>query len=260
MEAQHQLGLMLLGEELSISPIGNNMRSILDLGTGTGIWAMDVADKFPDAHVIGVDISPIQPEFTPPNCSFQIDDIEEDWTWRHPFDFIFARHLAGCIRDLRGIINRSYRALKPGGYLEMHEFDYTAHCDDGTLKKDSWLARWAQLNNTAAEKIGRPTDFAPRLKQVFVEAGFEDVQATIKRCPTNDWPRDKILKEIGCFTFETLGNELESISLARFKRGLDWGYDSTVVLCAMARRDFLNRGVHAYFKFHVVSGRKPISA
>jgi SAM-dependent methyltransferase len=41
--------------------------SILDVGTGTGIWAMDVADDNPQAHVLGIDLSPIQPTAVPPN-------------------------------------------------------------------------------------------------------------------------------------------------------------------------------------------------
>jgi len=34
---------------------------VLDIGTGTGIWAIDYADAHPDSSVIGVDLSPIQP-------------------------------------------------------------------------------------------------------------------------------------------------------------------------------------------------------
>lgn len=34
---------------------------MLDLGTGTGIWAIDFADEYPSANVIGTDLSPIQP-------------------------------------------------------------------------------------------------------------------------------------------------------------------------------------------------------
>ncbi|KAG9249984.1 uncharacterized protein F5Z01DRAFT_597488, partial [Emericellopsis atlantica] len=52
---------------------------VLDLATGTGIWAMDYADTHLDAHAIGVDLSPIQRQWTPTNCEFEIDDIEEDW-------------------------------------------------------------------------------------------------------------------------------------------------------------------------------------
>lgn len=33
---------------------------VLDLGTGTGIWAIDFGDMYPSAEVLGIDISPIQ--------------------------------------------------------------------------------------------------------------------------------------------------------------------------------------------------------
>lgn len=39
--------------ELHRAPITRNSlpTRILDLGTGTGIWAIDMADKYPDAEV-----------------------------------------------------------------------------------------------------------------------------------------------------------------------------------------------------------------
>lgn len=40
---------------------------ILDIGTGTGIWAIEMADMFPNAEVIGTDLSPIQPDWVPSN-------------------------------------------------------------------------------------------------------------------------------------------------------------------------------------------------
>jgi methylase of polypeptide subunit release factors len=40
---------------------------ILDIGTGTGIWAIEMADMFPNAEVIGTDLSPIQPDWIPSN-------------------------------------------------------------------------------------------------------------------------------------------------------------------------------------------------
>lgn len=36
--------LMLLGGELYNAPITSSPQNILDLGTGTGIWAMDIAE------------------------------------------------------------------------------------------------------------------------------------------------------------------------------------------------------------------------
>jgi hypothetical protein len=34
-----------MGGELHFAPIGENPQRILDLGTGTGIWAIDMGDK-----------------------------------------------------------------------------------------------------------------------------------------------------------------------------------------------------------------------
>ncbi len=39
-----------------------SFKRCLDIGTGTGIWAIDFADEYPDTTVIGTDLSPIQPD------------------------------------------------------------------------------------------------------------------------------------------------------------------------------------------------------
>lgn len=45
----------------------------------------------------------------PPNCRFELDDIEKPWTWKkESFDFIFARDLILAIRDWPALINQCY--------------------------------------------------------------------------------------------------------------------------------------------------------
>lgn len=38
----------------------SNIHRVLDVGTGTGIWAIEMADKHPAAEILGTDLSPIQ--------------------------------------------------------------------------------------------------------------------------------------------------------------------------------------------------------
>lgn len=52
----HEIMLLLLGGKLHLAPLGGNPQRILDIGTGTGIWAMDMADRYPTAKVIGTDL------------------------------------------------------------------------------------------------------------------------------------------------------------------------------------------------------------
>jgi len=44
----------------------------------------------------------------PPNVIFQVDDMEQDWTFRHRFDYIFARYLACSLKDYKAVIRRAF--------------------------------------------------------------------------------------------------------------------------------------------------------
>lgn len=57
----------------------------------------DMADEHPQAEVKGIDLSPIQPAWVPPNLKFEIDDYNMDWLDIEKFDLIHARELLGTV-------------------------------------------------------------------------------------------------------------------------------------------------------------------
>lgn len=61
LDFQHAIFLRSLRGQLYLAPIPEDVQNVLDIGTGTGIWAIDFADEFPSARVIGTDLSPTQP-------------------------------------------------------------------------------------------------------------------------------------------------------------------------------------------------------
>jgi methylase of polypeptide subunit release factors len=54
MDLNHEILVQLL--EGHKAPIGKNPQRILDVGTGTGIWAIDMANRYPSAEVLGIDL------------------------------------------------------------------------------------------------------------------------------------------------------------------------------------------------------------
>lgn len=64
------------------------------------IFGSDFAEAYPNTAIIGTDLSPIQPDTTPPNLSFEIDDCCSEWVYpKNHFDFIHIRALYGSVAD-----------------------------------------------------------------------------------------------------------------------------------------------------------------
>lgn len=62
-------------------------------------WAIQFADDHPSATVLGIDLSPIQPNSLPTNCSFRVDNVEADWIPDERYDFIHSRAMLGGFKD-----------------------------------------------------------------------------------------------------------------------------------------------------------------
>ncbi|KAF4807777.1 Secondary metabolism regulator LAE1 [Colletotrichum siamense] len=179
----HSLWLLTWDGELCNCPKRDGARNVLELGTGTGIWAMEYADSYPEATVLGVDLSPIQPGVVPPNCYFEADDVEQEWEYEGPFDFIFMRAMVGSFRDWPSILAKAFDNLEPGGYVEIQDNEFPVRCDDNTMPEDSVILKWTEYMVEATKEIGQPIDVAPSFKRLVEEAGFVDVEERIAYWP-----------------------------------------------------------------------------
>lgn len=168
----------MLGGRLYRAPIGVGVQRVLDYGTGTGIWAIDFADEHPSANVIGTDLSPIQPEWTPPNCKFYVDDVESDWVFPpdEAFDFIHGRSMCGSISDFDALYRKCYKYLKPGGWVELQEFEaWIWQIDDPESKMIPNITKWLGHIDEASAKIGKRFNVATEQRQKLIDAGFINV-------------------------------------------------------------------------------------
>ena len=251
MDLLHHIWRTMLGGELLLKKPVSPQR-ILDIGTGTGIWAIDTADEYPEAIVIGTDLSPIQPGWVPPNCQFYVDDAESDWTYE-PFDLIHGRSLGGSISDWPRFYKQCFDALRPGALLEMQEHDAWI----STIEQEMplWIADWNVTLNEASASFGKYLNVANNHVNWMREAGFVEVEDRVYKIPIGTWARDR--KELGRIHLAEMLDAVEPYTLALYTNILGKSLDETKITIEMVKKEFCTKRFHLYVNYHFITATKP---
>ncbi|KAK1729382.1 S-adenosyl-L-methionine-dependent methyltransferase [Colletotrichum acutatum] len=260
LDQQHEIFIYTLDGKLGLAPPckpDSKVGRVLDVGTGTGVWAVDFGDLHPEAEILGIDLSAPQQEFVPPNVRFEIDDIEEEWTYSEPFNYIHSRFMNASIANWKEYLKKCYDNVAPGGYLELLENQVDPVSDDNTLPKDSSIHEYVNLILSGSEKMGRVFVDVSALKSLVVEAGFVDIELRIFKWPMNGWPKDEKYKKLGLWCHENFSSALEAVCMALLTRVHGWTRGEVDVFLVNVRKDLKNGSYHAYFPIYSVVGRKP---
>ncbi len=138
------------------------------------------------------------------------------------------------------------RHTKPGGYFEMQELDPRFKSDDGSLREDSQLSSWSKIICEASAKYNRPVPHHDEYERWFEKAGFVDVRRVYLKSPTNPWPKDGVLKEVGRAQLVAHVEGLEGLSIGLLARAMGWKEEEVKVLMAKIRPELINRSIHSY--------------
>ncbi|KAK0376848.1 TAM domain methyltransferase [Colletotrichum limetticola] len=282
MDMQHHICLITLGGRLGLAPPcqpGVKVDRVLDVGTGTGIWAIQFGDDHPEAEasskamkfecVLTVNrfsaLIYLLRSQTSTNVKFKIDDIDEEWTYTTQsttFTVASCRQASqtgrlislnvSSKRDFysRPLLNSrllmSVSHIQPGGYLELQEPEMEFQSDDGTFPADCPLAKYGNLLKEAAAIFGREFVSVSSLKTLMVDVGFKDVTLSRYKWPINTWPKDPSFKELGAWGFENSNAGLEAISIAPLTRAHKWTREEVNVFLAEVRKDLANKNYYTY--------------
>ncbi|KAJ5655054.1 hypothetical protein N7490_002057 [Penicillium lividum] len=269
LDLSHHIYLMLSKGELCRAPIKNPKR-VLDLGTGTGIWAMDFAEVAGTWYAVqysgqfgtvlndlGIDLSPIQPSWVPPNCRFEVDNFEQPWSYNQAFDFIHGRELEGAIRDHDVFFRDAFENLNSLGWLEMATMEPTTYSDDGTHLEATCLMEAIDHMHSGAKSFGKDLTSAVTWKDRMKMAGFINVQEIILKLPQSPWPKDPKLKELGRYHQLNMIEAMPAYTYALLTRMQGWDRAQIETLLAGIRKELKDTSLHLYTKVHIVYGQKP---
>ncbi|KAJ1334209.1 gliotoxin biosynthesis N-methyltransferase [Microdochium nivale] len=255
LDRQHVIWTTILDGQLVKAPV-ENPKAVLDLGTGSGVWATDFANQHPESEVLGVDLSKPTPSAVPPNCKFEEVDFTDPWTFPQKFDLIHGRLIFLGQSDPKLSLKRAFDQLAPGGYLEHQEL-YGVPLDiDGTTR-GTHMESFFFDTVMASRRLGNDMMAMPQYANWMREIGFDCVTELHYGLPLNPWCRGEKFKAVGAMQQMNLELAVGGLYTRMLTLGLGWSAEQAAEGIAKAVEDFKNPEVHAYWPIFVVYGRKP---
>ncbi|KAJ6499041.1 S-adenosyl-L-methionine-dependent methyltransferase [Mycena sanguinolenta] len=101
-------------------------RKILDIGAGSGAWAIRAAKQYPGADVLAVDMNPLPARPLPSNLSYQQVNVLEPFPFpAGTFDVVHMRLVLCHLPDGLSVLSRIIDLVAPGGWVLVDEIDWS---------------------------------------------------------------------------------------------------------------------------------------
>ncbi|KIX00322.1 uncharacterized protein Z518_10461 [Rhinocladiella mackenziei CBS 650.93] len=186
--AQHFLILRRSGwhlhPDIAVKVHGRKKLTIADVACGNGIWALDMARDYPQAHFTGIDISPQQfpPKFTwPRNVTMETYDIFQPMPDRYigRFDIVHVRFIMGAVysQNKNWVLQNILKLLKPGGFIQWTDATVPLlHVLSDPLQPLGQFRQPPAIEAPLAS-IFSPTEWLRRLADEFQQHGLINTRA-----------------------------------------------------------------------------------
>lgn len=173
LDYQHAVMSLTLGNHY-LAPLPPQVRTIVDVGTGTGIWAAEMARLFPESLVVGLDLDAALLSLTAPNnCLLRVGNILTGLPLPDQFaDFVHQRFLVFAIPDAHWpqVIEELVRVTQIGGWIEVVETDARVQAAGAATRQ---VFGWIE---TLRQARGLQGTWVPRLGELLQREGVEQIE------------------------------------------------------------------------------------
>ncbi|WP_376797426.1 class I SAM-dependent methyltransferase [Thermogemmatispora sp.] len=186
LDFQHYVLRQALGR-LTFAPVDEQLRrggQVLDVGCGTGRWAIDLARLYPPTQVTGLDLELVKATTLPPNYRFVQGDILKGLPFaERTFVYTHQRFLVAAIplEHWPRVVQDLHRVTAPGGWIELIELGAETRNAGPCLEQ---LLAWGRQ---LAASRGIDGTQMHRLSEWLLQAGCRQVQAQTLWLPLGAW-------------------------------------------------------------------------
>ncbi|KAG8872850.1 hypothetical protein FRB97_007285, partial [Tulasnella sp. 331] len=181
--------------------------TILDIGTGSGIWAVQMALEFPRSQVLGIDLAAPISTMGPPNCRFKTYDVNQGLDGLGmTFDVVHIRCVDQGVRSQVDLISTVAKVMRPGGIF-LSIGGSSAVCDeqDGLITAEaedepgfSWAAKLLRINERIVQRRSPGIVDVPKMFQNLKKIDcWEECGGNKVRVALSPWENDERERSVG---------------------------------------------------------------
>ncbi|KAJ6513056.1 S-adenosyl-L-methionine-dependent methyltransferase [Mycena sanguinolenta] len=197
LDAMHETLTRYLGDKLGPALLNDlHPRKILELGCGSGAWAIQAAIQFSDAEVVAVDQSPLPDRILPPNLKFHRADLAQKLEFEdETFDIVHARLVLSHLVDATDTLRCASRLVKPGGLLLIEDVAVVSLAKYGGPATRQII----DVVKAVQDRVGAPDcEFGSKIEPIIMSlCVFSDIQVKKVSIPFGGTGDDEALNELG---------------------------------------------------------------